>query len=94
MGMRAWLREYDAEGVVLMATPILLVPLYVYFSDAWSRWWQLTDIAAVTVTLAIGIAGVWLLPASRPMRGAICLGYAAAVVLLSSMWVIAHRGGL
>ena len=94
MGVRDWLREYDAEGPALMAAPILLVPLYVYLSDAWSQWKHYTDIAALIVLVAIGLAGVWLLPTSRLRRGLISPVYAAVTVFSAAIWAIAYRGGL
>ena len=94
MGVRVWLREYDAEGVALMLVPIPLVPLYVYFSDALPNWRLLADLAAVAVAVEIGLAGVWLLPTSRLIRAGVSVAYAAALVFLSALWAIAYRGGL
>ena len=94
MGVHDLLREYDAEGLALMATPILLVPFYVYLSDAWSHWWHYTDIIAAVVAVGIGVAGVWLLPASRLLRAVVSPVYTAAILFASALWAIVYRGGL
>lgn len=94
MGVRNWLREYDAEGPALMASPILLVPFYVYLTGVGWHWSVYSDIIVAIAAVAIGAAGVCLLPASRLLRVVLFPVYAAIILFGSALWAIAYRGGL
>lgn len=76
-----------------MAAPILLIPLYLYLSDAWPQWRQFADVVALIVAVAIGLAGVWLLSAPRSLRVVVFPVYTIGITFVSALWAIAYRGG-
>jgi len=85
-------RNRDLVGPLLMFSPILLWTLYLYLSDSWP--WRYTDVAALVVVMAVGLAGVWQLPISRVARALAFPAYAIFVVILAVFSAISFRGGL
>jgi hypothetical protein len=81
-------------GLLLVISPILLTTVYLYVSDLWPLWWEITDIPAAIIIIAVGIAGVCLLPIAASWRVMISAGYAVCTAWVLFWWAISFRGGL
>ena len=88
------LRNRDLVGPLLMVSPILLMTIYLYLSDFWPQGRSYTDVAALVMVVAVGLAGVWLLPVSRLARALAFPAYATFALILAALWAISFRGGL
>jgi hypothetical protein len=88
------MRNRDLVGPVLMVSPILLTPVYLHLADLWPLWWGITDIAAGVTIIAVGVAGVCLLPIPGIWRATASAGYAVCAAWMLMLWAISFRGGL
>ena len=81
-------------GLLLIISPILLSAVYLHAADLWPLWWGITDVIAGVTIIAVGIAGVCLLPIPGTWRAGLSGGYAAGTALLLGLSAIFFRGGL
>jgi uncharacterized membrane protein len=65
-----------------------------HVADLWPLWWDITDIVAGVTVIAVGIAGVCLLPIPGLWRVAASAGYALCAAWLLFLSAISFRGGL
>jgi len=56
-------------GSLLIVSPIFLTTAYLHAADLWPQWWNITDLVAGVTVIAVGIAGLCLLPIPDPARG-------------------------
>jgi len=87
-----WIRVL--VGSLLVVSPVLLATIYLHLADLWPLWWNITDIAAGIIIIAVGVAGVCLLPIPRVWRAMISGAYALGAAWLLMLWAITFRGGL
>jgi len=88
------MRNRDLVGPALMVSPILLTPIYLHVADLWPLWSGVTDIVAGATIIAVGVAGVCLLPIPGIWRATVSAGYAVLAAGLLILWAISFRGGL
>jgi hypothetical protein len=81
-------------GSLLIVSPILLTTVYLRLADLWPQWWGITDIAAGVSIIAVGVAGVCVLPIPGIWRATTSAGYTVCAAWLMLLWAISFRGGL
>ena len=87
-------RSRGLFGALLILSPIFLTPAYLYAADQCPLWWDITDIAAGVTIIAVGVAGIWLMPIPGSWRAAVSGGYLVPTASLLVLSAVSLRGVL